>query len=99
MTAQLVRCNINTYCKFCKASGNGKVKCTVKAKYRAHDHYKHFSCDEHKHLIEDTDPDGMWEKYHSPEEREKRKAQEREELRRDRAGGHSEADYQTWMRI
>ena len=99
MTVQLVRCNINTYCKFCKASGKGKVKCTVKAKYRAHDHYKHFSCDEHKHLIEDTDPDGKWEKYHSAEERAKRKVQEREELYRERQQGYSEADYQTWLRL
>lgn len=98
MAGQLKACKINCYCKFCLAEGKPKVKCTKQARYCAHDHKKHFACDEHVHLIEDTDPDGYWKHYHSPEGKAERKAKEREMEERDRKHGYSEADYQTWLR-
>ena len=99
LAARLTKCNINTYCKFCKSEGKPKVKCTKKAKYRAFDHRKHYACEEHKRLIEDTDPDGRWEFFNSPEGKAKRKKEMQELEWRDRKNGYSEADYQTWLRV
>lgn len=91
---KLAKCRINTYCRFCSAEGKKKVKCIWKARYKATDHNKHFACSDHKHLIEDTDPDGKLALWNSPEQKALRKRQERES----RSEHYTEADYQTWMR-
>lgn len=91
---KLVKCTINTYCKFCLAEGRKKVPCTWRARYKATDHKRHFACSDHKHLIEDTDPSGELWLYNRPEQKALRKKQEREAVEH-----YTEADYQTWMRL
>lgn len=90
MPAELKRCRYPMNCQFCKAEGV-KVRADWMSKYapeRGHrDPYKHYACSEHKHLIEDTDPDrvkgALMRTVHQSED-----------------DGHmSEADYQTWGRL
>lgn len=54
--------------------------------YKVRDWYKHYACEEHKHLIEDTDPDRTRAEII---ERGKNKKPERDDHL-------TEADYQTW---
>lgn len=88
---KLVKCKPITYCKFCKALGIRR-RCTVMTKYQPRyqlrDWYKHYSCDEHKELIEDPDPHGFAERMGpviiDPTPRKEH---------------YTEADYQTWMKL
>lgn len=57
--------------------------------YKLRDWYKHYACDEHKHLIEDTDPNRTWAEIL---ERSKNQKPERDDHL-------TEADYQTWYRL
>ena len=92
MAAELKRYRRITYCKFCKAEGK-KVRAIWTTKYPPaygiRDWYKHYACEEHKHLIEDTDPDRTWAEII---ERGKNQKQERDDYL-------TEADYQTWYRL
>lgn len=96
----LVKCKENTYCKFCKAEGKTKVKCVWKTKYppryRLRNYYKHYACEEHKSLIEDTDPNGFMEKWDKESNKEGNKDFPIDKKRDDH---YTEADYQTWMRL
>ncbi len=91
MPAELKRCKRITYCKFCRAEG-AKVRAIWMTKYppayAMRDWYKHYACDAHKHLIEDTDPNRTravdWAE-------PSQNAQYDEHM--------SEADYQTWGRL
>ena len=89
----LKKCKPITYCKFCKALGIRR-RCTVMTKYQPpyhfRDNYKHYACDEHKHLIEDPDPHGR------VEAATKNPAPTQKAAMDDH---YTEADYQTWMRI
>lgn len=89
MVVELTRCKQITYCKFCKAEGR-RTKCVWRTKYqppyRLRDWYKHYACNEHKHLIEEPDPNGF----------HKRAKDNKAEVRDDHL---TEADYQTWMKV
>lgn len=89
MAAELKRYKRVTYCKFCKAEGR-KVRAIWMSKYNPsfglRDWYKHYACEEHKHLIEDTDPN-------------RTRADLKERVKNDRIAREeymTEADYQTW---
>ena len=90
MPAELKRYKRITYCKFCKALGF-KVRAVWMAKYppayALRDWYKHYACDAHKHLIEDTDPNRT------------RAAAAAAPLVAEDDEHMSEADYQTWGRL
>lgn len=90
MPAELKRCRYRMNCQFCKAEGV-KAGAEWMSKYapkRGHrDPYKHYACAEHKHLIEDTDPDRV-------------KGALLRTVRHSEDDGYmSEADYQTWGRL
>ena len=87
MPVELKRCRYPMNCQFCKAEGV-KERADWMSKYapeRGHrDPYKHYACSEHKHLIEDTDPDRV-------------KGELLRNVRQSEDDGHmTEADYQTW---
>jgi hypothetical protein len=91
MAAELKRCKYAVYCKFCKSEGR-KVTATLMTRYApsggSRDHAKHFSCEGHKLLIEDTDPDRVM--YDLLKSVRNRPADD---------GDMTEADYQTWWRL
>lgn len=92
MAAELKRYKRVTYCKFCKAEGN-KVRAIWMTKYppffALRDWYKHYACEEHKHLIEDTDP-----------QRTRAALLEEAKNKKYSPDDHmTEADYQTWGRL
>lgn len=93
MTAETKKANNHCYCKFCKAEGIKRVA-TLMTKYagpRGREHSKHFSCHDHVHLMEDTDP--------NRDKGEKLKAL-REQMKNSGRDEHmTEADYQTWGRL
>ncbi len=92
MTAERKKYKRITYCKFCKAEGN-KVRAVWMSKYppafAMRDWYKHYACEEHKHLIEDTDPDRTRAAL-------KAECNGKKSARDDYM---TEADYQTWGRL
>lgn len=92
MAAELKRYKRITYCKFCKAEGN-KVRAIWMTKYPPafglRDWYKHYACEAHKHLIEDTDPNRTRA---AIIEKHKNDKPERDDHM-------TEADYQTWGRL
>lgn len=94
----LKKCKPITYCKFCKAEGQ-KVRCTVMTKYQPpynmRDWYKHYSCDDCIHKIEDPDPRGVYDR---PIESTGNPATS---VRKTCSGDdhYTEADYQTWLRL
>lgn len=96
----LKKCKPITYCKFCKAEGEAtgeakRVRCTVMTRYtppyKLRNWYKHYSCDDHKHLIEDPDPHGVYDRLASVN-REGKTPDGRQDH-------YTEADYQTWLRL
>jgi len=92
MTAEITRFKGNAYCKFCQKDG---VKTRVKWQSRyaprlgTRDYKKHYACDMHAHLIEDTDPDRT--RYATNKALNDVKHKENDHL--------SEADYQTWVNL
>jgi hypothetical protein len=92
MAAELKRYKRITYCKFCKAEGK-KERAIWMTKYTPafalRDWYKHYACEEHKHLIEDTDPNRTRAEILARAKSEKPK----------RDDYMTEADYQTWGRL
>lgn len=92
MTAELKPAKLHTYCKFCKANGVKRVAnwmTRYAPRFGMRDTYKHYACTEHKHLIEDTDPN-------------RTRAADNAELAKARkeVDDHmTEADYQTWGRL
>lgn len=92
MAAELKRYKRITYCKFCKEEGN-KVRAIWMTKYAPpfalRDWYKHYACEDHKHLIEDTDPNRTRADIIE-------KAKNEKPARDDYM---TEADYQTWGRL
>jgi len=93
----LKKCKPITYCKFCKAEGH-KTRCTVMTKYKPpynmRDWYKHYSCDECIHKIEDPDPHGVYDKRTGNPENPGTSAGKSSY----RDNHYTEADYQTWLR-
>lgn len=92
MPAEIVKAKTHTYCKFCKALGIKRVATRMSRyapKFGMRDTYKHYACDEHVDLIEDTDPDRTRKAFNA-------------ELKTDRKSDDShltEADYQTWWNL
>ncbi|QBQ76481.1 hypothetical protein PQC57_gp053 [Escherichia phage vB_EcoP_WFI101126] len=97
MSAETKRCTIHTYCKFCKSEGVKRVA-TLMTKYSPsrgyRDHYKHYSCSDHSHLLEDTDPN------RTRRERNIDLRATLKEMKNDSRNNHyTEADYQTCLRL
>lgn len=88
MAAELKKFKDISYCKFCKKEGiKNRIVWMTKYKpaYAFRDWHRHYSCEAHKHLIEDTDPN--------------RTRAASSKAAQDDDGDMTEADYQTWWRL
>lgn len=92
MSAETRKAKCHTYCKFCKALGIKRVA-TRMTRYAPRmgmrDTYKHYACEAHINLMEDTDP----QRTRSAESKEINAVKHSEST------DYSEADYQTWLRL
>lgn len=92
MSAETSKAKCHTYCKFCKALGIKRVA-TRMTRYAprmgTRDTYKHYACEDHIELMEDTDP-------------QRTRGAQLKELKAVMQSvntEYSEADYQTWLRL